>query len=70
MGFQLKFDHKIAAELCAKNEGYRRFVSECASVYSEAQRLQAHVEDLRRELASRENEILVLKDALLESEEK
>ena len=64
------FDYETAANLCrGRNDKLREFASQARWAHDDRESLSRIIADLRRELAMREGEIAMLKDALLEHDE-
>ena len=64
------FDYETAANLCrGRNNKLREFASQARWAHDDRESLSRIIADLRRELAMREGEIAMLKDALLEHDE-
>lgn len=64
------FDYETAANLCrGGNDKLRAFAIQARWTHDDRESLSRVIADLRRELALREGEIAMLKDALLEHDE-
>lgn len=64
------FDYETAANLCrGGSDKLRQFASQARWAHDDRESLSRVIAELRRELAMREAEIAMLKDALLEHDE-